>query len=558
MRILLRCDGAPRIGVGHVVRSLALAEVALARGHAVGLLGRVEGPLLTSLADRTPGLTLLGPAGGGRPSRRRWPRATTWCTSTTTNSAPTTCRRLTSARRGRTGRCCPTSSTAGSAPARRTCSSTRPSGPSARTRRRRPVAPAREPVHAGACQLAALARLRRRTRQRRRPGARGARRHGRHRPGRLRAARRRGARAGWGCRSTSPSCPCPRPPRRSARWPPVVGRSAARDPAGEPTCRRGWRLRTSSSPLPERSTWELCALRRPMALVAAATTSAPATTGSSPPGAPSGWAGWPTWPTSTRPPPGCGRCSPTAACAERVAAAAHRLVDGRGAWRVVSMWEAARTASAAPAPTVRRSRCGRRAWTTRARCSEWRNDPVTRAVSRHHGVVPLDDHLTWLRAALERPDRHLLVGSLDGVDVGTVRWDLEGDREWEVSITVAPEARGRGLAAALLRAGERWLSGSTVGGRLPRRRARRQRALATAVRHGRLRSRPPGGRRRVRALGAHRQMRSHVSGVPRSTSRRRCAPRRWRRCRSAGRPPGGWTARSRAVTGSPARTSATT
>ncbi len=46
----------------------------------------------------------------------------------------------------------------------------------------------------------------------------------------------------------------------------------------------------------------------------------------------------------------------------------------------------------------------------------------------------------------------------DAGDVGTVRWDRVGDGEWEVSLTVAPERRARGLAASLLRAGEDWLA----------------------------------------------------------------------------------------------------
>ena len=62
MRVLLRCDGSPQIGVGHVVRALALAEEAVSRGHTVSLLGRVEGTLLESLVHGFgPRLTLLGP-----------------------------------------------------------------------------------------------------------------------------------------------------------------------------------------------------------------------------------------------------------------------------------------------------------------------------------------------------------------------------------------------------------------------------------------------------------------------------------------------------------------
>ncbi len=46
----------------------------------------------------------------------------------------------------------------------------------------------------------------------------------------------------------------------------------------------------------------------------------------------------------------------------------------------------------------------------------------------------------------------------DDGDVGTVRWDRLDAGEWEVSITVAPERRGRSLAGALLRAGQDWLA----------------------------------------------------------------------------------------------------
>lgn len=50
VRVGLRCDGGPRMGVGHVLRQLALAEEFLARGAEVSLLGRVEGsPLVEGL-----------------------------------------------------------------------------------------------------------------------------------------------------------------------------------------------------------------------------------------------------------------------------------------------------------------------------------------------------------------------------------------------------------------------------------------------------------------------------------------------------------------------------
>lgn len=76
---------------------------------------------------------------------------------------------------------------------------------------------------------------------------------------------------------------------------------------------------------------------------------------------------------------------------------------------------------------------------------EWRNDPVTRAMSSNTDPVPWETHLAWLSASLANPDRTLLICEEDGVPVGTVR--VDGD---EMSWTVAPEARGRGLASIMI------------------------------------------------------------------------------------------------------------
>ncbi|WP_020663363.1 GNAT family N-acetyltransferase [Amycolatopsis benzoatilytica] len=91
----------------------------------------------------------------------------------------------------------------------------------------------------------------------------------------------------------------------------------------------------------------------------------------------------------------------------------------------------------------------------------WRNDPATRQASRSAGVIDLDSHLRWLRRVLTAPDRILLVAMRAGTPVGTVRFDDEGDREWEVSITLAPGSRGRGLSRPVLAAGEQALAART-------------------------------------------------------------------------------------------------
>jgi DNA-binding PadR family transcriptional regulator/L-amino acid N-acyltransferase YncA len=91
----------------------------------------------------------------------------------------------------------------------------------------------------------------------------------------------------------------------------------------------------------------------------------------------------------------------------------------------------------------------------------WRNDSQTRAWSRTTDPVTRAEHETWLTRVLADPVRRLLVAELDGKPVGTVRFDRDGGA-WEVSITVAPEARGRRLAVPILLAAERALAPATV------------------------------------------------------------------------------------------------
>jgi spore coat polysaccharide biosynthesis predicted glycosyltransferase SpsG/ribosomal protein S18 acetylase RimI-like enzyme len=158
------------------------------------------------------------------------------------------------------------------------------------------------------------------------------------------------------------------------------------------------------------------------------------------------------------------------------------VVDGLGAWRVVRTWEqalrlgsTARPASTVhPSSTVHASPTGnespapltarpagmqdaRRLW-------EWRNDPATRASSRSSAEIAWDDHVRWLTASLARSDRVLLLAEDPVGPVGTVRWDRQGEGEWEVSITVAPQRRGQSLARPLLRAGELALSKAALSG----------------------------------------------------------------------------------------------
>ena len=142
--------------------------------------------------------------------------------------------------------------------------------------------------------------------------------------------------------------------------------------------------------------------------------------------------------------------------------AGRHIVDGLGAWRVVRTWEQVLRLGRSDRPGEQASSkplAVRPADVQDARLLwEWRNDPGTRASSRNGDLIQWDQHLAWLETSLAREDRKLLLVEDEIGPVGTVRWDLEGDGEWEVSITVAPERRGQSLARPLLRAAEVALS----------------------------------------------------------------------------------------------------
>ncbi len=80
----------------------------------------------------------------------------------------------------------------------------------------------------------------------------------------------------------------------------------------------------------------------------------------------------------------------------------------------------------------------------------WRNDPETRKQSVSTDVVAEASHKEWLARSLASSDRRLYIALQAGAEVGTVRLDRDGGETWEVSITVAPSARGKKLSASML------------------------------------------------------------------------------------------------------------
>jgi spore coat polysaccharide biosynthesis predicted glycosyltransferase SpsG/RimJ/RimL family protein N-acetyltransferase len=449
MRLLLRCDGGPGVGVGHVVRCLALAEEAVGRGHEVSLLGRLDSDVLRDLAAAVgPGLRLLGPDDGSGLERHALDHEVVHVDH---YELPALVLDGLAAAAARAGAPRPVLSVLadgrwGARPADVLVD------PSAGAELTPPLAPAR--WHLRGTRFVALRRAVRAPE----PAPRLS--------DRLQVLVVMGGTDPLGC---APLVVDALDRTRVPMDVTVITTPATRDRVAEQAATWTHGVVRVLPPVPDlprfmarsdvvvtaagTSTWELCSLGRAMAAVAVVENqragyevllSAGAATGL---GTPADLVNVEATAEVLR---------PLLTDSDHRALRSRRalgLVDGQGAWRVVRMLEEAVTAGPArgPAPpvAVRRARL-EDADLLRA----WRNDPTTRAVSRSAGEVGQQEHLSWLRSSLERPDRLLLVGLRGDQPVGTVRWDAESGRAWEVSIAVAPQARGQGVASALLAAGE--------------------------------------------------------------------------------------------------------
>lgn len=80
---------------------------------------------------------------------------------------------------------------------------------------------------------------------------------------------------------------------------------------------------------------------------------------------------------------------------------------------------------------------------------EWRNDAQTRQNSFSKDIITLDTHVKWLERKLSDPCCHMFMLLADGEPAGNIRIDVT-DNIGEVSYTIAPYMRGKGLGTAVL------------------------------------------------------------------------------------------------------------
>ena len=79
----------------------------------------------------------------------------------------------------------------------------------------------------------------------------------------------------------------------------------------------------------------------------------------------------------------------------------------------------------------------------------WRRDPVTEEMSLLPGPESFPEHEAWLHRVLSDPKTLLYIAEEEGEPVGTGRIVLDGHRG-ELSITIAPEHRGKGMSPRLI------------------------------------------------------------------------------------------------------------
>ena len=80
----------------------------------------------------------------------------------------------------------------------------------------------------------------------------------------------------------------------------------------------------------------------------------------------------------------------------------------------------------------------------------WHNDPLTRSNSRSGEPVTHEAHAAWMSRVEADANRQVWIALEGDAKIGTTSAVLHEDGSVEISVTVAPDARGRGLAAPLI------------------------------------------------------------------------------------------------------------
>ena len=85
---------------------------------------------------------------------------------------------------------------------------------------------------------------------------------------------------------------------------------------------------------------------------------------------------------------------------------------------------------------------------------DWRNDEETRQQSLNTALIEWSAHEQWLTKSLVNPDRTIFIFEGNDIPAGTCRIDREVEKDgrevFELSWTIAPKQRGKGLGKKML------------------------------------------------------------------------------------------------------------
>jgi len=128
-----------------------------------------------------------------------------------------------------------------------------------------------------------------------------------------------------------------------------------------------------------------------------------------------------------------------------MSSAGRSLIDGEGVERVLMHLDG----RGLRLRKVRSSDCGI-LWT-------WANDPSVRSVSYNVDSIPWSSHVEWLNSKLVDPNVLFYVAvDQDDIPVGQLRYDIDGEVA-TVSISLDAQFRGRGYGPTILKLGSRLL-----------------------------------------------------------------------------------------------------
>ena len=92
---------------------------------------------------------------------------------------------------------------------------------------------------------------------------------------------------------------------------------------------------------------------------------------------------------------------------------------------------------------------------------KWAKDPVVRKHSFNRTKISFEEHKNWLVNKLKDPQCKYFIALLENKPIGTVRFDLNGD-EAVISYLIDPEFHGRGFGTIILKKGVEFLKSYTA------------------------------------------------------------------------------------------------